>query len=162
MKHLNKQWAKRLASLLLTLAMLLSTTAWAEFADVPEDSGAHDAIEWAYENGVALGTGDGNFEPDAPCTKAALVTFLWRMSGAPDMAPDETWYSDAAAWAVQVGLLASADGIEQPISGEEFAAVMALLGATADSGAAVVTRGEAIIALYAIATAEPTLDDGDP
>lgn len=162
MKHLNKQWTKRLAALLLAFAMLLPAAARAEFADVPEGSGAHDAIEWAYENGIALGTGDGSFEPDAPCTKAALVTFLWRMSGAPDMGRDEEWYSDAAAWAVQNGVIASADGIEQPVSGAEFAAVMALLGATVDGSAAAVTRGDVIVALYAMATAEPTLDDGDP
>ena len=162
MKQLHNRWRRRLAALLLTLALLLSTTAWAEFADVPEGSDAHEAIEWAIENGVALGTGDGNFEPDAPCTKAALVTFLWRMSGSPDMGTDTAWWSDAAAWAMQNGLIANADGIEQPISGAEFAALMALLGAKVDGSAAVVTRGEAIIALYAMATAEPSLSDGKP
>ncbi len=162
MKHLHNRTAGRIAALLLTLSMFLPATAWAEFADVPEGGDAHDAIEWAYENGVARGTGDGCFEPDAPCTRAALVTFLWRMSGAPDMGEDTTWWSDAAAWAVQNGLLTTADGMEQPVGGAEFAALMTLLGATADTGDAVVTRGGAIAALHAMATAEPALDDGKP
>lgn len=162
MTQLHNRWGRKLAAVLLTLSMLLSTTAWAEFADVPEGSEAHEAIEWATENGVAFGTGDGNFEPNAPCTKAALATFLWRMSGAPDMGEDTTWWSDAAAWAMQKGLLTTTDGIEQPVSGAEFAALMTLLGGNADAGKSAVTRGEAISALHAIATAEPTLSDGKP
>ncbi len=162
MNRQNGAWRRRLAALLLTLAMLLSTTAWAGFADVGEDSAAQEAIEWAMQAGVALGTGDGRFEPDAPCTGAALVTFLWRMNGAPDLVPDETWWSDAAVWAALEGLLDGGAGMEEPLDGATFAAVLEKLGASADAGAAVVTRGAAISALYALATAEPTLSDGDP
>ena len=157
--------AKRLLSLALTLSLLLSATAWAGFADVSEDSAASDAIEWATQAGIALGTGDGRFEPDAPCTKAALVTFLWRFCGAPTTgitAEGDHWYADAAIWAVASGLLENLDGIEEPLDGAEYAALLAKLGIAADGGAAVVTRGEAIAALYASIAAEPALNDGDP
>ena len=162
MKQLYKRWHRRLAALLLALAMLLPASVWAEFADVPEGSEAREAIEWAIENKVALGTGGGSFEPDAPCTRAALATFLWRLSGAPDMGEDPAWWSDAAAWAVQAGLFENAEGMNEPLSGAEFVSVMEALGATADSGAAVVTRGAAITAIYTYAAAEPAFDDGDP
>ena len=161
MKQMHNHWRGRLAALLLTLALLLSTTAWAGFADVPEDSAEREAIEWAFDSGVALGVGDNSFRPDAPCTRAALATFLWRMNGAPDMGADTAWWSDAAAWAVQEGLFESAEGMNEPIGGAEFASVMASLGASVDGGASV-TRGRAIRAVYALAAAQPTLDDGDP
>lgn len=135
-------------ALLLTLAMLLSTTVWASYTDVPESSAAHEAIEWATQAGVALGTGGGSFEPDAPCTKAAFLTFAWRLYGAPDMGEDTAWWSDAAAWAVRTELLEAGGGMEQPLDGGELAALMEKLGAPVSGGEAAVTRGEAIRALY--------------
>ncbi len=162
MKAWNRCWRRRLAALLLSLAMLLTMSAWAGFDDVSEDGALGAAVAWAMENDIARGTGDGRFEPDAPCTKAALATFLWRLCGAPDMGEDTTWWSDAAAWAVGQGLLESADGMEDALRGDEFAAIMAKLGASADGGAQTVTRGAAIAGIYAFATAEPTLDDGTP
>ena len=162
MKTMHKGWRARLAARVLTLAMLLSTTAWADFADMPEDSAEREAIEWAFDSGVAFGTGDGRFEPDTPCTRAALVTFLWRLCGAPDMGEDTVWWSDAAAWATQEGLLDSAEGLEEPVAGAEFAALMAKLEIEADGSAETLTRGAAISAIYASVAAEPALDDGDP
>lgn len=161
MKRLHSPWRGRLAAFVLTVAMLLSTVALAGFVDLPEDDAEREAIEWAFDNGVALGVGGNSFRPDAPCTKAAFVTFLWRASGAPDMGADETWYSDAA-WAVQVGLLDSADGMDEPLSGDAFAALTAMLGASVDGGADTVTRGAAIQTIYALATAEDVPDDGTP
>ncbi len=159
---MSRKFTASILALVTALAMLLSTTAWAGFADVPADGELGEAVEWALDAGVALGTGDGQFEPDALCTRAAFVTFLWRLNGAPDMGEDTAWWSDAAAWAVEQGLLDSADGMEEPVSGDEFAAVMAKLGGKADGGAQTVTRGAAIIGIYVLATAEPTLDDGTP
>ena len=48
------------------------------FVDVAEDAYYYDAILWAVENGITSGTDDVHFTPDAPCTRAQIVTFLWR------------------------------------------------------------------------------------
>ena len=53
------------------------------FSDVPADSYYAKAVAWAVENGITGGTGDGKFSPDATCTRAQAVTFLYRASGAP-------------------------------------------------------------------------------
>lgn len=151
----------RIPSFLMTLVLLLSLLALparADFTDVPEGGADREAIEWALAAGVALGTGDGRFEPDAPCTRAALVTFLWRMNGAPDMGEDTAWYSDAATWAAQKGLLASADGMEETVGGAEFSQLAAAFGASVDAGKTVVTRGEALCALYDAAVAARRID----
>ena len=81
------------------------------FADVPADSYYAKAVAWAVENGITLGTGDGTFSPDATCTRAQSVTFLYRALGtAPstangftDVATD-AFYADAVAWAVENGV----------------------------------------------------------
>ena len=49
------------------------------FSDVPADAYYADAVKWAADNGVALGTGHGCFSPERPCTRAESVTFLWRL-----------------------------------------------------------------------------------
>ncbi len=138
----------RIPSFLLALVLLLGllvAPARAVFTDMPEDNAAREAIDWAVSAGIALGTGDGRFEPDAPCTRAALVTFLWRFYGAPDMGEGTAWYSDAAAWAAQKGFPVDANGIGESVSGAELAA---LLGVSAVAEKTAVTRGEAIAALY--------------
>ena len=77
------------------------------FADVPADAFYAKAVAWAVENGITGGTGDGKFSPDATCTRAQAVTFLYRASGSPavgggcafgDVAAT-AYYADAAAWA---------------------------------------------------------------
>lgn len=49
-----------------------------EFVDVPSGSYFEDAVNWAVENGITNGTGETTFSPDANCTRAQIVTFLWR------------------------------------------------------------------------------------
>ena len=77
------------------------------FADVSMDAYYAKAVAWAVENGITGGTGDGKFSPDATCTRAQAVTFLYRASGSPavgggcafgDVAAT-AYYADAAAWA---------------------------------------------------------------
>ena len=79
------------------------------FADVPADAFYAKAVAWAVENGITGGTGDGKFSPDATCTRAQAVTFLWRYEKAPvasrsnpfaDVAAD-SYYADAVLWAVK-------------------------------------------------------------
>jgi hypothetical protein len=48
------------------------------FTDVPEGAYYAGAVSWASENNITAGTGEGTFSPDAPCTRAQIVTFLYR------------------------------------------------------------------------------------
>ena len=52
------------------------------FADVPSGAYYGDAVAWAVENGIAAGTSKTTFSPDAECTRAQIVTFLFRNSQA--------------------------------------------------------------------------------
>lgn len=79
------------------------------FADVKAGSYYYDAVLWAVEQGITKGTSDTMFSPDATCTRAQIVTFLWRSQKSPaagmanpfaDVAAD-TYYIDAVLWAVK-------------------------------------------------------------
>ena len=79
------------------------------FTDVKAGSYYYDAVLWAVENGITNGTGETTFSPDAACTRAQIVTFLWRAQGAPnpgrcnpfaDVAAD-AYYAEAVLWAVK-------------------------------------------------------------
>ena len=82
----------------------------ATFADVPADTYYAKAVEWAVKKGITGGTGNGKFSPDATCTRAQAVTFLWRAAGSPapkgtakvpgDVLPGSYCY-DAVAWALE-------------------------------------------------------------
>ena len=81
------------------------------FTDVPADAFYAKAVAWAVENGITGGTGDGKFSPDATCTRAQAVTFLYRASGCPavsgnaaftDVAAD-AYYAAAVTWAEKNG-----------------------------------------------------------
>ena len=81
------------------------------FTDVPAGSYYAKAVAWAVENGITTGTGDGKFSPDATCTRAQAVTFLFRISktsadGTPafsDVATD-AYYAEAVKWATDNGI----------------------------------------------------------
>ena len=81
------------------------------FADVSASSYYAKAVAWAVENGITTGTGDGRFSPDATCTRAQSVTFLFRAMGKQvdskavfsDVLAD-SYYADAVAWAVENGV----------------------------------------------------------
>ena len=79
------------------------------FTDVKAGSYYYDAVLWAVEQGITKGTSDTMFSPDATCTRAQIVTFLWRSQKSPaagmanpfaDVAAD-TYYIDAVLWAVK-------------------------------------------------------------
>ena len=81
------------------------------FTDVAADAYYAKAVAWAVENGVTTGTGDGEFSPDAPCTRGQAVTFLWRALGqlAGDKAsfsdvPADSYFAQAVAWAAANGV----------------------------------------------------------
>ena len=88
------------------------------FADVAEDAYYAKAVAWAVENGITGGTGNGKFSPDATCTRAQAVTFLYRASGSPavsgsaafsDVAAD-AYYADAVKWAEKNGITGGIGG----------------------------------------------------
>lgn len=79
------------------------------FIDVPAGSYYYDAVLWAVENGITKGTSDTTFSPNMTCTRAQIVTFLWRSQNAPaagssnpftDVAASD-YYADAVLWAVK-------------------------------------------------------------
>ena len=88
------------------------------FADVPADAFYAKAVAWAVENGITGGTGDGKFSPDATCTRAQSVTFLYRAAGSPKVSGSaefgdvatNTYYADAVAWAAKNGITGGIGG----------------------------------------------------
>ena len=90
------------------------------FQDVPTDAYYYEAVKWAQKKGITGGIGDGLFGPNQPCTRAQIVTFLWRAAGSPE--PEGTaagmtdvaagsYYEKAVAWAIENGITTgAADG----------------------------------------------------
>ncbi len=84
------------------------------FADVSTSSYYNEAVQWAVANGVTSGTSATTFEPDAPVTRAQVVTFLYRDAGSPSASgstsfadvPTDAYYRDAVRWAVMQGITA--------------------------------------------------------
>ena len=88
-------------------------TAGLPFVDVPASAYYYDAVAWAVENGVTGGTTATTFSPNNACTRAQMVTFLWRAAGEPE--PETTvnpftdvsenaYYYEAVLWAVEQGI----------------------------------------------------------
>ena len=82
------------------------------FTDVAEGSYYETAVLWAVENGITKGTSDTTFTPNAKCTRAQIVTFLWRSQKSPasdsvnpftDVAAD-AYYANAVLWAAENGV----------------------------------------------------------
>ena len=83
------------------------------FTDVADKAYYRDAVEWAVENGITKGTTAKIFSPNATCTRAQAVTFLWRAAGSPEPetrampftdVPVGSYYYDAVLWAVENGI----------------------------------------------------------
>ena len=108
------------------------------FVDVPAGSYYEDAVNWAVENGITQGTDDTHFSPDDVCTRAQMVTFLWRAAGSPKVengknpftdVQADAYYYDAVLWAVEKGVTSGTS-------------------ATTFSPDATVTRGQTVTFLY--------------
>ena len=90
------------------------------FRDVPTDAYYYEAVKWAQKKGITGGIGNDLFGPYQPCTRAQIVTFLWRAAGSPE--PEGTaagmtdvaagsYYEKAVAWAIENGITTgTADG----------------------------------------------------
>lgn len=83
-----------------------------DFADVSTDAYYYEAVKWAAKKGITGGIGNGLFGPNQPCTRAQIVTFLWRAAGSPvvnyamnmtDVAED-AYYAEAVRWALSEGI----------------------------------------------------------
>ena len=107
------------------------------FVDVPASAYYADAVAWAVEQGITTGTGANTFSPDLSCTRAQMVTFLWRANGSPVVnyamsftdVPADAYYAEAVRWAV-------AEGITTGTSATTF------------SPDATVTRAQAVTFIY--------------
>ena len=82
------------------------------FYDVPNNAYYYEAVKWAQEKSITGGIGNGLFGPNQPCTRAQIVTFLWRAAGSPvvnyamnmtDVAED-AYYAGAVRWALSEGI----------------------------------------------------------
>ena len=87
------------------------------FTDIKPTDYNYQAILWAYEQGITSGTGSNTFSPNADCTRAQLVSFLWRAEGS--VAADgstfqdvsgSAYYANAISWAVQKGITSGTGG----------------------------------------------------
>ena len=84
------------------------------FTDVATSSYYNDAVQWAVANGITSGTSPNTFEPDAPVTRAQVMTFLYRNADSPSTrdsasfadVPTDAYYRDAVRWAVTQGITA--------------------------------------------------------
>ena len=94
-------------------ASFVKTVKVSPFADVATDAYYYEAVKWAVRNGITDGVGNDLFAPGQPCTRAQIVTFLWRAAGSPE--PKGTaaamsdvlsgsYYEKAVAWAIENGV----------------------------------------------------------
>ena len=90
----------------------------APFRDVPADAYYYDAVKWAAEKGITTGQANGLFGSDQSCTRAQIITFLWRAAGSPvvnyamemgDVSAD-AYYAEAVRWAVSRGITSGTGG----------------------------------------------------
>ena len=112
----------RIFTCVLAIVLMCSTLSYAEstgqengFSDVSASAWYSDAVDWAVEEGIANGTGNGAFSPNAVCTRAQIVTFIWRMAGSPEPhgrfnaaftdLDEGAYYYDAMMWANENGII---------------------------------------------------------
>ena len=83
------------------------------FYDVPNDAYYFEAVKWAAENGITGGVGNDRFAPEQSCTRAQIVTFLWRAAGSPVVnyrmpfteVDEGAYYAEAVRWAASTGIV---------------------------------------------------------
>ena len=87
------------------------------FQDVTIDDYFYEPVKWAADHNITNGTAPQKFSPNNYCTRAEVVTFLWRMQGSPNAAvpskfvdvPSDTYFAKAVAWAVARGITTGTD-----------------------------------------------------
>ena len=116
------------------------------FTDVAADAWYADAVQWAVEHGITGGTSATTFSPDTSCTRAQMVTFLWRAAGSPEPIKSSTPFADVDATAYYYEAMLWA--VEQNITSGT--------SATTFSPDAVVTRSQTVTFLWRDAGSPPT------
>ena len=104
-------------------AAFVPETVSSPFADVSSDSYYAQPVQWAADQGITSGVSKDSFGPDLSCTRAQIITFLWRAAGSPgpktmsgfsDVSAD-SYYAKAVAWAVERGITSgTGDGMFSP------------------------------------------------
>ena len=88
------------------------------FSDVSTSAYYYEAVKWAQKKGITGGIGNGLFGPNQPCTRAQIVTFLWRAAGSPVVnyamnmsdVPEGSYYAEAVRWALSEGITTGTTG----------------------------------------------------
>ena len=114
--HMKKRQFLPVLVLVLIFGLMVSASA-AGFTDVSSDAYYADAVNWAVSKGITNGTSDTTFSPDDCCTRAQMVTFLWRFAGSPKAeganpftdVHSGDYYHDAVLWAYSKGVTRGID-----------------------------------------------------
>ena len=94
------------------IAAFLKEVETSPFSDVSTSAYYYETVKWAQEKGITGGIGNGLFGPNQPCTRAQIVTFLWRAAGSPVVnyamnmsdVPEGSYYAEAVRWALSEGI----------------------------------------------------------
>lgn len=105
-----------------TLLTYSTTGEESGYSDVAQDAWYYDAVRFVSANGLFEGTGEGIFSPDAPMTRAMILTVLARYDGV-DTSAGETWYGAGAAWAVESGV-SDGTALENELTREQLVTML--------------------------------------
>ena len=100
------------------IAAFLKEVETSPFRDVSTSAYYYETVKWAQEKGITGGIGNGLFGPNQPCTRAQIVTFLWRAAGSPVVnyamnmsdVPEGSYYAEAVRWALSEGITTGTTG----------------------------------------------------
>ena len=100
------------------IAAFVTKVETSPFGDVSTSAYYYEAVKWAQEKGITGGIGNGLFGPNQPCTRAQIVTFLWRAAGSPVVnyamnmsdVPEGSYYAEAVRWALSEGITTGTTG----------------------------------------------------
>ena len=104
---MKRKWFPMLIALLLAVLTIVGSAAELPFTDVRADMWYYEAVQYVYEKELFAGVTTTTFEPNAPMTRAMLVSVLWRLEGRPE-APSTNpfsdvqngkWYTSGVLWA---------------------------------------------------------------
>ena len=112
--HIPADYAKFIEA----IAAFVTKVETSPFSDVSTSAYYYEAVKWAQEKGITGGIGNGLFGPNQPCTRAQIVTFLWRAAGSPVVnyamnmsdVPEGSYYAEAVRWALSEGITTGTTG----------------------------------------------------
>ena len=100
------------------IAAFVTKVETSPFSNVSTSAYYYEAVKWAQKKGITGGIGNGLFGPNQPCTRAQIVTFLWRAAGSPVVnyamnmsdVPEGSYYAEAVRWALSEGITTGTTG----------------------------------------------------